>query len=759
MEPVKDESKTSQASADELRKSSHARPVWITLAFLTLTVGLTLLYFREIETASFFPGNILVLTLLQLNLILLVLLGLLLSRNLIKHYFERRQKALGAGFRGKLIAAFVLFASIPSILLLIVASGLLTSSIENWFSIQVERPLDNALHTAQIHYQEKEATARHFVREIGSALSAGPWLSEEDPQKLLDFFMARRLEYRLDGIEFYSTRPNAAPIRILDPETPVRAFPISAPDILDKALSGQEAIEKPATDLGNLIRALVPIRAAGGGHNLPGTEAGAAGVLAVDILIRAEMADQMDEITKSFEDYKQLKAFKNPIKESYILSFLVIVFVILFSATWFGFYLAKSITVPLQKLAEGTQEIAQGNLDFKIHVRAQDELGAVVNSFNKMTEDLRVSKTQLEEANRSLQTSNLESDRRRAYIETVLKNISTGVISLDPQGRTTTINQSAEHIFGVDGQDILGKYARDAFQALNLVPLLQLLDEMEARQLDSIDRELHLMISGQSLTLGTSLARMKNEEGRNVGMVIVVEDLSELIKAQKAATWQEAAQRIAHEIKNPLTPIQLSAQRLRKKYFEQAPDFPNIVDESTEMIITQVAGLKHLVDEFSTFARLPAPMPTPTNLHEILQEVILLYRSAHRDLEISHSYDPNLPPLNLDRDQFKRVFVNLFENAIEALSGRGRIWVTTQLDRSRQKAVITVEDEGTGIQSEDIDKLFLPYFSRKKSGTGLGLAIVQRIITDHNGQIRVAQREPRGTTVMIDLPVAVHVAG
>jgi two-component system nitrogen regulation sensor histidine kinase NtrY len=246
---------------------------------------------------------------------------------------------------------------------------------------------------------------------------------------------------------------------------------------------------------------------------------------------------------------------------------------------------------------------------------------------------------------------------------------------------------------------------------------------------------------------------MKDDQGANVGLVIVAEDLTELIKAQKASAWQEVAQQIAHEIKNPLTPIQLSAQRLRKKYFEQSPDFKNIVDESTATIINEVAGLKHLVDEFSNFARLPGPMPSPNDLHAILQEVILLYRSAHRDLEFIVSLDPALPRLNIDREQFKRVFVNLFENAVEALSNRGRIWITTRFDRPRLKTVVTIEDEGAGIAPEDMDKLFLPHFSRKKTGSGLGLAIVHRIIKDHNGLIQIASRDPKGTVVVIELPV------
>lgn len=736
-----------RAPSEEPRARGHLRPVWITSGLLLFTLTLTFLYFREIETPAFFPGNILVLTLLEINLILLVLLVLLLSRNLIKHYFEKRQKILGAGFRGKLIAAFVGFSSIPAILLLIVASGLLTSSVENWFSIQVERPLDNALRVAQLYYQKEEEAARNYAKTLGSILSTDNLLSEENRPELLDLLRSKRLEYQVAGLELILSR-TARPLRFLDPKISDRAFPLPSQELLQRSFSGEAVVEKPLTTAGNLIRAMAPIHAGSGGQEMRTVK----GVILVDILIPKTLEGNMEEITRSFEDYKQLKAFKNPIKESYLLSFVLITVVILFSATWFGFYLAKGITVPLQKLAEGTHAIAQGDLSFRIRVDASDELGVLVQSFNMMTEDLQAGKTQLEEVNRSLRQSNLELDQRRTYIETVLENIATGVISLDNQGRITTVNHSAERIFQVSNQEIRGKLARDAFQALKLTPIIGLFDEMETRPLDSIERELHVEVGGRALTLNASITRLRNELGLDLGRVMVVEDLTELIKAQKAAAWQEVAQHIAHEIKNPLTPIQLSAERLRKKYREQAQDFPHVLEESATTIMNEVRSLKHLVDEFSRFARLPALHFSKQDIHSILQEVIQLYKGAHRDLQVESRYDLSLPSLSLDREQFRRVFVNLFENAVEAMNHIGHLWITTEYDPVHKKAMVTVADDGTGILPEDQDKLFLPYFSRKKSGTGIGLAIVHRIIKEHHGTIKIAHREPRGTQVTIEIP-------
>ena len=252
--------------------------------------------------------------------------------------------------------------------------------------------------------------------------------------------------------------------------------------------------------------------------------------------------------------------------------------------------------------------------------------------------------------------------------------------------------------------------------------------------------------------LGLNASRLRNETGRELGSVIVFDDLSALIKGQKAAAWQEVAQRIAHEIKNPLTPIQLSAERLRKKFFEKAGDFNDIFDQSTMTIVNEVNSLKRMVDEFSNFARLPAPVMERQSLHAALQDVILFYSAAHRDIEFLAQLDETLPRIMIDREQMKRVFVNIFDNAVQAMNGKGRLWVTTRAETKLRKIIIEVADEGVGIQPGDQENLFLPYFSKKKTGTGLGLAIVHRIISDHDGRIRAANNVPKGAIFTIELP-------
>ena len=726
----------------------HYRPVWITLAFLLVSLYFTTRYYKGIESPELFPSNILVITLVNVNVILVILLILLLSRNLIKVYFERRLRLLGSGFRTKLIAAFVGLSLIPSILLFVVASGLLTSSIENWFSIQVEKSLESSLQIAQDSHQQAKEASLHFARELGRQIAEGPPLDLQDQSQLKEFLQRKVQELQVSGIEIYRSTAQEV-IKVTAPEFGERPFLSPSPDLLKSSLQGREVVEEILIDRGGnrgmLMRGIVPIPVMT--SQVPGR------VIVVDLYVPQSLLNRMDQITRAFEDYKQLKTFKNPIKGSYILSFLIITLLIIFSATWFGFYVAKGITVPIQKLAEGTQALAQGNLDFRIDFKARDEIGVLVKSFNKMTEDLKGSKTKLEEANLSLQRSNAELDRRRAYIETILDNIATGVISIGPEGHITTLNRAAEGILYTRSDDLKGIHYTEAFKLHRLEPLMDLVNRLKLQPKPSMEKELELNLKGKTLMLHLYLSRLQEQDGQPMGSVIVFDDLSELIKAQKVAAWQEVAKRIAHEIKNPLTPIQLSAQRLRKKYFENSADFHSIFDESTKIIISEVNSLKMLVDEFSNFARMPASQPQPIDLHQVLQEVTLLYEGAHKDIQILRDFDSGVPTLVLDRDQIKRAFVNLFENAVEAMSKKGRIWVTSRYEDHEQRVRVEVADEGSGIQPEDMDKLFLPYFSKKKSGTGLGLAIVNRIISDHNGQIRVVQNEPKGTRFVIELPI------
>jgi two-component system nitrogen regulation sensor histidine kinase NtrY len=735
---------TAPPKTDADRPGSHLRPVLIVLAFLVPMVFLTLHFYDQTQPTPFVPSNILVLALLNVDVILLVVLILLLSRNLIKAYFDQRRRVLGSGFRFKLIAAFVLFTLIPSLLMASLSSKLLSESIDNWFGQEVEHALKDSQDVAQAHRRGHEVVALNSARAISREIYADGLLAPEHKETLAVAMQRKRVEYGVGGVEVYSPARQVL-TRSVDPKIPLAVLDDPQNRLVENALAGGEVKSFQSISTGDLIRAAVTISSESDPTLV-------AGVVVVDTYLPEALVAKMDRVTQSYKNFKEAMTYKDPIKAQYIALVLGIALVIIMSGTWFGFQIAKGITVPIQRLAEGTKAVAAGDLNFRITVKANDEIGVLVDSFNRMTQDLQASKAQLERANTSLKSSNIELDRRRAYTETVLDNVGSGVVSVDAAGRITTFNRAAERILGLKGEDMRGVLLNDVFKPLGLVMFTDLVERIRTGERESLIWEGQAEVGGSLLVLGLNGSRLRDDKGQSLGAVVVFEDLSALIKAQKAAAWQEVAQRIAHEIKNPLTPIQLSAERLRKKFFEGAPDFKDIVDQATGTIVKEVSGLKRMVDEFSKFARMPVPVMERQSLHNALNDVIALYKGAHRDVEFVTDLDEQLPWLMMDREQMKRVFVNLFDNAVQAMSGKGCLWVATRHEAREGRIVIEVADEGVGIQPGDQENLFLPYFSKKKAGTGLGLAIVHRIISDHNGRIRAANHTPKGAIFTIELP-------
>ncbi|MBI5048461.1 MAG: PAS domain S-box protein, partial [Deltaproteobacteria bacterium] len=479
------------------------------------------------------------------------------------------------------------------------------------------------------------------------------------------------------------------------------------------------------------------------------------GAVVVSYYVSRSFIAKMKEISTAFESYKQLKILKTPLKASYFTTLLIITMVIVFFSIWIGRYIAKEITVPIQQLAYGTNEIANGNLDYRIGIEARDEIGVLVNSFNKMTGDLKATKTGIEEANRDLKKTNTELEQRRRYMEIVLSNVAAGVISIDKSGNVTTINRIAEELLGLVPGMVLGKNYRDILRPKNEDFLNAMIAEMKDRGIENLERYIQIDLKGKSIPVLMNLTILKDDDGNYLGMVAVFEDLSNLLKSQRMAAWKEVAQRIAHEVKNPLTPIQLSAQRLSKRYKERFSGEEALVfDECTRTIIKQVDELKTLVNEFSNFARMPSANPAPNNMNDIIKEAAALYHGMSKSISFNLHMDENLPILDVDRDQMKRVIINLLDNSIASIDGSGTITLETYYDKGYKIARVEIADTGCGIPEEDKPRLFEPYFSTKKSGDGgLGLAIVNDIITDHRGYIRVKDNTPRGTRFIIELPV------
>ncbi|MGO8990201.1 MAG: ATP-binding protein [bacterium] len=678
------------------------------------------------------PNNIIIFSLININIILILLLIFLVIRNLVKLIFERKRKVLGARLRTKLVVAFVSLSLVPTILLFLVAVGFITNSVEHWFSAQVEQSLQGSLEVAQTYYRDFANDVVSAAQQVGRSLSEqGVPKGSREREFLREQLEAKRKEYYLSTLGIFLADEGNM-IGVEDPS--LKPLSLGLPkDLLAAGLSGKEVSRILSVGEGEMITGIAPIFNASG-------EGEVVGVIVASHFIPKSLTVKMREISQAFVEYKQLKVLKKPIKFSYMMALLMVTLLIVFSATWFGFHLAKDITVPIKDLAEATSRIASGDLNFRIQMKAADEIGTLVQSFNQMTGDLQVSRSELEQ--------------RKKYMEIVLKNVAAGVISIDEKGNVSTINTSAEQMLEIKGEAVLEKDFSAVLPREYVGQIERLLDELKSSRKDSIERQVIVNMEGKSLSLLINLTTLKDEEGKSLGVVAVFDDLTQLIKAQRMAAWREVARRIAHEIKNPLTPIQLSAQRLRKRYLEKLQPDGAVFDECTRTIVKQVEELKGMVNEFSNFARMPASQPTPNHLNEIIEETLALFQGFQKQVRFEFNPD-DLPVLNVDRDQMKRVMINLIKNSLAAMENGGRIRIQTSYNPQLQTVRLEVSDDGCGIPDEDKERLFEPYFSTKKTGTGLGLAIVNAIISDHRGYIRVRDNKPRGTTFLIELPVRV----
>lgn len=719
------------------------KPIIIISIFLFITATLTAVeIIFEKRGSSLLGNNILILTLFNINLILLVVLLLLLSRNLIKYIFERNQNIMGSRFRTKLIMSFVGFSIIPSILLFIVASGLLTNSINNWFSIQVEKSLKNSFDVAQSYYDKEKRNVLHSTEVVSNYITKNN-LQKTGLNKAIE---DKKNELNLNGVAAFNATGDLIN-QSIDKRLTKGGFLKIASEMVQKGLRGEKTVIIRSSKAGDLIIGMAPV------YSSDSDTKNVTGVVVAGTYVKNSLVSKMEEITRSYEEFNQMAALKKPIKSSYILSFFIITLLIIFSAVWFGYYLARGITIPIQKLAEATQEVANGNLDVQVDTTTKDEIGVLINSFNRMTEDLRQGKISLEDAYSSLRKSNIEIEQKGAYTETVLENVATGVISIDRHGDITTFNRSAERILGITKAEIMGKGFQEILSRIPADTAKDILKKIRGGGGHLENEEIQFNLNNRTITLRIRMTTLSDANGHFLGNVIVFEDLSELIKAQRIAAWQDVAKNLAHEIKNPLTPIQLCTERLRKKHYERDSNYDKIFDDCTNTIINEVNALKMLVNEFSMFARMPAASPTVNNINSIIHEAILLYNSAHKDIVFNEDLNDVIPEISIDREQIKRVFINLFKNAVEAVNGNGQVWVRTGYDDKNRLLNIEIADNGVGVPAEDRDKLFIPYFSRKKTGTGLGLAIVNRIISDHNGKITVNENSPKGTKFIIELPV------
>jgi len=730
-------------SEDNRRK----RNLVIIGAFLLLVGAASVLdvgvYAPDVPIAS----NITVFALFNLNLIVLLLLLVLLLRNVIKLWFERRQHVIGARFKTKLVVSFLVLSLAPASLIFFIASNLINRSIEGWFKPQVERPLDQALAVAQTYYANLEKSALRHAKHIANRIDHEALLPADRREALTSYLLDQRERLGLGTITVFGSDGQEL-VHVRDPilgDLPTRDV---SQNHVRRGADGQEVTTVRELESGDLIEAVVPV------WDSQSTTSRVAGVVVVGTHVTERLESRVRGISQAFREYKQLKLLKAPIKGIYILMFLFMTLIVIFSFTWFGLYLARGITGPIAALAAATREVAAGNLSYKVQARADDEIGVLVESFNRMIDDLGESKRRLEEAYLDLSDKHTELEDRRRYIETVLEAITTGVVSFDPLGRVTTINRAAARMLDLDADASVGRLLEEVFAGADVKAVTTLIARTQRPKADAAALQLQVRRGGATLSLLASATALRGPDGEHAGAVVVFDDLTELLKAQRVAAWREVAQRIAHEIKNPLTPIQLSAQRLQRRLGRAGGDEGLLVNECAEAIVQEVEGLRKLVDEFSRFARMPVLSPRPTDVRQIVDTVASLYRDSHPALTLVTRYAPDLPLLEVDPDHIKRAVLNLVDNAVEAVEGVGAVLVECEHLPGSAVARIVVADTGPGIRPEDRDKLFLPYYSTKVTGMGLGLPIVHEIVTEHGGTIVVEDNQPRGSRFIVEVPVA-----
>lgn len=738
----------SPKKTDRTREQSRRRRERIIIIVsLGLIVFLTYLESHFLQFGSKLPmgSNVIIFALMNINVILLLLLVYLVTRNVVKLIFERKQNIFGHRLRTKLVITFFTLSLFPTIILFGLASQFISTSMEYWYNIQVEQSLKTSLELGKSFYQKAINSGFTVSNQLGGTVSKRNLLNKNKRQQLLKFIRDARREHLLHNIAIYSN--NLKPL-VRDPQTESPLIVLDQPmrDVIQQVATDRKSLHHitPSAE-GDLIWNLTPVYT-------PTNTKQMAGLLIVGQLLPKDLMTSMAEITRGFENYQQMKMLKKPIKISHLIMLSIVTLLILFCASWFGFYLAKSITVPIQELAEGTRRIADGDLDVHVDQDSDDEIGTLVNSFNRMTLDLQASQAALKETNLELKLTSEENERRRRYMEIVLGNVAAGVVSVDGEGHLRTINKSAESMFSLKAEDVLHRHYSEVLQTNHMEIAGKFTEMHQITKQPTMQRQVRSLVGNRLMTLLVTVSILHDEEGQYMGIVVVFDDLTELEKAQRMAAWREVARRIAHEIKNPLTPIQLSAQRLRRKYLQRFAEDGKVFEDCTRTIINQVDELKLLVNEFSNFARMPAASLSPNDLPEIVKETISLFRESHPSTTFAFAQQNPLPLLDLDREQMKRVMINLLDNAVTAVDGNGEISVNLSFDEILKIARLEVSDNGPGIPAKDKIGMFEPYFSTKEKGSGLGLAIVSNIIADHHGFIRVRDNQPQGTTIVIELP-------
>ena len=641
-----------------------------------------------------FLTKVLLFVLLNLNIVALLTLMFFVGKSLVRLYFERKHRVLGYQLKTKFVVVLVVMTLIPSAFLFIVSSGIITNYLDRWFDPQVKQPLNQSVEIAKAAYEIQRQQTLAFARSAASG-SGLP-----------------------DGFKVYS----------------LASLPDDATETVRAGFEGKADTEVITADAGDIVRAVVP-------KNIQRPQDG---IVVVETSMDKSISRNAETIQDAYKNYLALESWKLPIKINYLLILGFSTLLMVFMALWIALRMSRGIIDPIQALAQATREVAGGNLEMSVDISRDDEIGLLVSSFNAMVR-------QLKENKESLQLAYSEAERRRLIIEKILESVNSGVISLDAEGNILTVNNAACRILNITPEDVTNRNYSNLLAILNSDELKETVKGIIIKDFKGIEKEIRIRVGEKRILLRIFITSLQYAENF-MGTLVVFDDLTEIARAQKTLAWQEVARRIAHEIKNPLTPIKLSTERMIKKWLNRDEDFGQVFDRSTRTIIKEVESLKRLVDEFSRFGKMPEIKKAPVLLTPIVESAVNLYKD-YKGLKIHVSVKGDEVPVELDEEQFKRVLINIVDNAIQAMQNKGRIDIMVQYNVLSNRVYVDIADNGPGIREEDREKLFLPYFSTRKDGTGLGLAIASRVVTEHRGYIRVMDNKPSGTIFSIELPI------
>ena len=674
------------------------------------------------------------LAVLTLSIVALALVFVwILIRNVVRLVVDRKRGVLGARLRTKLVFFFLALVLLPAFLLSFGAASFIKTTVQQL----LRTPVDNVTGQAKLIVKEASRREEESMRRHAALLAE---VLGDDAAATTEVKRRATLHrFRLAEAMDLAAQARSGGVAVVD--TAPRLDVAGVQHAIDRAArlataSRQTVFDKTYVGGSVLVLGAAPL-------------AGDSGAAVVGQIVQGDMNARLELIDQADRSYAAYRAERREVLRLYYFVIVLVGLAVVSVSSWIGFYVSRRITVPLEQVAAASREISQGNLGVRVLTSMGDEVGMLVDSFNEMAAELQENREVITRSTAELRRSNQALDERRRYIETLVAQLSTAVISADREMRVTTCNPAASTMLGVPlspGDDLAAVLSSE-----RLAPLAQLVEEARGREGRAGRKDMILERPGGPLTVAAGVSPLRGSHGEDLGMLLMVEDLTDLLDAQRAAAWREVARRIAHEIKNPLTPIQLAAQRLRKKYAEGAPDLGSVIHDSAETIEREVSGLKKLVDEFSLYARMPGARPEPVDFESVVESVVALYR-VHPSIRWHLEIAPDLGVVRVDPEQMRRALINLIDNAITAMDGQGEITIAARPHAGPGSLHVEVTDRGPGIPVGIRDALFTPYVSTKPKGTGLGLAIVQRVVAEHRGTVRIEDAPQGGARFVIEIP-------